>query len=286
MKNFLNRGAYVFSFFCLYACGHTQTNLKRKETTLDPFSSQQTSAVRFHTEESLTNQIRVGMSKDALISVLGSPRKTSRSEGGDVRFYYSFETPEVPGPRRYVVTGISVYLRDDKVTRWVPSEHGTIGGDKEGNQPIRIPPKRSPTSQVASNSYLTFWVVSDRQIEGGRYIDTELMPKLGFIAKEPSLRILRLKELLQEREAIRTVENNESEKLLLEVGLVLEDAMAFEKLTKENQGKKLLIMVGETPVMDATIFVVISKGQFKLLPKDQKAFNELRDKLAELLVSQ
>ena len=41
---------------------------------------------------------------------------------------------------------------------------------------------------------LAFYVVSPEKIEGGRFIDTKTLPKLGHIAAKPGLVIAQLKE--------------------------------------------------------------------------------------------
>jgi outer membrane protein assembly factor BamE (lipoprotein component of BamABCDE complex) len=237
------------------------------------------------TEESLAKLLSPGMSKTDVVRIFGKPASEIAYDQHRRRLDFAFELPPVRGPRRTIVSGVTVFLENDKVIRWSPAL-GSIGGDTEREPVIRVHPKRSVNSQVTSNFYFSFWLVNDGQIEGGRYIDTERFPKVGFISREPSLKIVRLKELLERREVVLNAKNEEVENLSLDIELDNEDARSLEKLTREHQGKRVLIMVGETIVMAPVMSGVISSGRLQLGWGDGTGFNEMRDKLAELLVSQ
>jgi hypothetical protein len=233
-------------------------------------------------ETNLSTIIHLGMSREALITKLGEPLGTTDVEGGYIAYDYLFEVSDWEGPRRSVVAGVSVFLKNDKVAEWKPI-HQMVGGYRKGDTPVQIEPRRSAEGQVPSDSHLTFWLLSDQPTEGGRYIDTERLPKLGFIPKEPSLRIVRLKGLLQRREITSNAKNEEVENPVLGIELVAEDAPSFEKLTRETQGKRVLMMVGETPVIAPMMSVVITGGKLQLPWGNAQDFNDVRDKLAELL---
>jgi len=44
----------------------------------------------------------------------------------------------------------------------------------------------------ATNNVLAFYVISEKNIEGGRFIDTQDMPRLGYIASKPDLMVTNL----------------------------------------------------------------------------------------------
>ena len=47
----------------------------------------------------------------------------------------------------------------------------------------------------AETNALSFFVVSDAAIPGGRYIDTPEFPKLGYVSNAPSFTLTRLREV-------------------------------------------------------------------------------------------
>lgn len=235
-----------------------------------------------HTEESLGKLLRVGMSRDKVTNALGKPSLTMDIDGGYVRFDYFFPYEGGPGPRRFVVSGVAVYLKDDKVVRWGP-HYGTVGGYREGDSDVLVEPVRNANGSTNKPLLLTIWTLSTNRIGKGRYIDTQRLPQAGFIPEQPDLRIERLNELSQSREVVLNDKDQEVENPLLKIELAPEDVGAFKRFTERNVGKRILIMVDDTPVDALRINAPISLGRFMICCRDQQEFQQLRDSLARLL---
>ena len=124
-----------------------------------------------------------------------------------------------------------------------------------------------PSSQETTNVYstndvafstndvrLSFYIVSQARIEGGRFIDTTELPKLGYIAATPELTITRLEsvtaDISQRREVMidgngkRTILPDQNQPAII-IKLPKAEASQFTSLTKRVVGKQLLIALGE-----------------------------------------
>ena len=80
----------------------------------------------------------------------------------------------------------------------------------------------------------------------GFYIDTPSLPKLGYIAEKPNLVISTLESVAEGRSVGGTPETTSATVIL---GLTRGDAFAFQKLTEENVGKRILFMIGTNAIM-------------------------------------
>ena len=88
---------------------------------------------------------------------------------------------------------------------------------------------------------LAFYVVSPEKIEGGRFIDTKTLPKLGQIAAKPGLVIAQLKEASLIKRA------GDRPNILIVLGD--KEVDQFAEFTGQNVGKILLLMLGNEPLI-------------------------------------
>ncbi len=235
-----------------------------------------------YTEENLRKLIQVGMSKEAVTDILGQPRRVTTIEPGYVCFDYSFFPEDARGPRKFVVTGTTVHLRDDKVVRQ-QLMYGTVGGYRESDTHLAVEPQGAAAGSTNAPPQLTFWAVSGSRIEGGRYIDTDHFPKLGFIPKDPALKVSHLKAVYQGREVWANEQNQAVTNPVLNLEFAAEDVEAFSRLTTQDVGKQMLFMVDDVPVYNSRIFMPITMGRIQITCRDQREFQLVRDSLAKLL---
>jgi hypothetical protein len=91
---------------------------------------------------------------------------------------------------------------------------------------------------------LSFYVVSDHKIEGGRFIDTPDFPKLGYIAATPDLVVKRLESV-----ALDVSPPFSETRPAVSIAMGSQDALSFTALTERAIEKKLLLMQGDTPLI-------------------------------------
>jgi hypothetical protein len=115
-----------------------------------------------------------------------------------------------------------------------------------------------------TNAALKLFVVSQSPIEGGRFIDTKELPKIGYIAEKPDLNLTNLADVWRSKTMIfinptnltdvwRSKELNNSNMMCIDVKLHPSDGKRLKALTERAIGKKVLIMVGDRPLLAPTV---------------------------------
>ena len=203
------------------------------------------------------------MTKAEIIGRFGSPDYVMGPQDGFLRWDFYFTLEEKSGPRRFAVSGLTVVWRDEKMIRWAPS-YGTIGGKAPAEFMAPIQPLRDPATGPNANRSISFWPVSSQPIEGGRYIDTADLPKLGWIGGQPALQVSKLKSIEAGHETVNYGGKGPREEYRFDLELIPDDAQVFHKLTEQMTGRKLLFMADEQVLMAPKVIVPIVTGRFSV----------------------
>jgi hypothetical protein len=141
-----------------------------------------------------------------------------------------------------------------------------------------------------TNSTLAFYVVSEQKIEGGRFIDTSDMPKLGYIAAKPDLVVTNLQEVFFEKDANIVIVPNKDHPILpsdlpqyLVVRLRPGDAKPFLDLTKRSVGKQMLIMLDGRALTSWHGVGRFPEARFEIPFKNQADLKKTEDELKRLV---
>ena len=112
-------------------------------------------------------------------------------------------------------------------------------------------------------SALRFYVVSDKPVGGGRYIDTPDCPKLGYISSKPDLVITHLEsvstntwQIYRRADGKTSVETRPA----IQIQMLAPDTKQFAELTRHNIGRQILITFGDRPLTAPTIAAPIESG--------------------------
>ncbi len=111
---------------------------------------------------------------------------------------------------------------------------------------------------------LNFFVVSDEAIKDGRYVDTPEFPKLGYISKRPNLIVTGLQFVATNSHAFITTyqgKTTQSTETVVEITLRPSDAKIFAKLTADNALRRVLITLGERPLLAPMVMQPINTGR-------------------------
>jgi preprotein translocase subunit SecD len=125
----------------------------------------------------------------------------------------------------------------------------------------------------AETNALSFFVVSDTAILGGRYIDTAEFPKLGYISNAPSYVLTRLREVstndvteisIMDRKSVST---NSSPAVVIR--MFRTEGESFAEFTRQNIDRKVLLMLRDKPLLAPLVRAPIENGSIQLpsLPK-------------------
>jgi hypothetical protein len=100
--------------------------------------------------------------------------------------------------------------------------------------------------------------VSKEKIDGGRFIDTTGLPKLGYIATKPDLVVTRLEavtldtevahdDVMIDKDGKRTVVPRKAQ-AAVSITFCPNDRKRFASLSERAVGMRLLLMLGDTPL--------------------------------------
>jgi len=116
---------------------------------------------------------------------------------------------------------------------------------------------------ASTNAPLGFYVVSQIKMEGGKLIDTPQFPHLGYVAATPDLALTRLKAVALDPSQDRTVPAAAEHPVII-VTIYPEDADKLTMLTKNSIGQRILLMLGDTPLLAPHIRSPLTTMRFKL----------------------
>ena len=126
---------------------------------------------------------------------------------------------------------------------------------------------------------LKFFAVSTHPVKGGRFIDTEQLPKLGYISSTPELTIDRLKKVTLEQQRVEQPGAPSRMVWAFKCEMDEEVAAQFKAITTTNVGKPLLIVVGDEPIVAPMIVDPIPNGLVDIEVPDRTSMELLRKHL-------
>jgi preprotein translocase subunit SecD len=143
-----------------------------------------------------------------------------------------------------------------------------------------------------TNAPLAFYIVSEEKIEGGRFIDSTNFPKLGYIAAKPDLIITNLVNVYPTEQSgydiLHDKAGNETAvprhpRPSLTIQLSSDDAKKFTALTEDAMGKKLLVMLGERPLIAPVVRTRIQAGYIEIDCLNSTELKKMEDEFKKLI---
>jgi hypothetical protein len=133
---------------------------------------------------------------------------------------------------------------------------------------------------------LCFFIVSNERIPDGRFVDTPELPRVGYISNSPSLVIRGLQSVATN--TLHTTENylgKETQKSQPSVLFTMfpADAKRLGQLTRENIARKMVLTLGDRPLIVAMILDPIEAGKIELTCKEGKESERLAAELRRLV---
>ena len=139
---------------------------------------------------------------------------------------------------------------------------------------------------------LAFYVVSEEKVDGGRFIDTPDLPKLGYIAAKPDMVITQLVAVSETVTHSSMGKIGEDGKVTstplpdqpaLVVQILPADAEKFKSLTEHCVGKQVLMMLGDTPLIAPRVSSPISTKSLQISFGDHGNRKPIEDALKKLV---
>jgi hypothetical protein len=136
----------------------------------------------------------------------------------------------------------------------------------------------SRSSPVAGVIPLSFYIVSDVAIPGGRYIDSPDFPKLGYIASTPDMVLERLEAVTFETPKFFT-----PPRPIVNMVMRKESLEPFASLTDRAQGKRILLMIGDLPLTAPLVKERISTSGMYIDGGKGTSLKKIADELKKLV---
>ena len=138
---------------------------------------------------------------------------------------------------------------------------------------------------------LSFYIVSEEKMDGGRFIDTPDFPKLGYIDAEPDLVVTTLSAVkatvLREQVSSSSKGDQTSgeirESPALDIVLQPDDAKKFQELTGRAVGKRVLLMLDERPLLAPRVRDPILTSTLELTFHEQGDHVKIEEGLKKLV---
>jgi len=138
---------------------------------------------------------------------------------------------------------------------------------------------------TSKTNVLRFFVVSESPIPGGRNIDTLELPKLGYIKAQPDMLVLGLQSVatnMTHSTSHYAGKTTEADELAIDVMMLPADAKRFADLTRQNVGSRLLLMLGEHPLIAPVIRMPIEGGHLQFTLGKREDVGRIREDLERL----
>lgn len=151
---------------------------------------------------------------------------------------------------------------------------------------------RGYSATVSETGALSFYIVSNENVEGGRFIDTPDLPKLGYIAANPDLVITRLAAVHKSiaRSGTSTTDKNgkatttpSPARPAVDILLLPKDVQKIQALTSQNIGKRVLMMLRDKPLIAPTVLSPISTPAVQIVMGEHANPREIEDGLKKLV---
>lgn len=132
---------------------------------------------------------------------------------------------------------------------------------------------------------LNFYIVSGDKIDSGQFIDTTNFPKLGYIHATPDLAITELQSV-ETNVSQSVISGKKIDQLAVVIFMQQNDAKKFSTLTENAIGKKVLITLGDKPLIAPRIEMPINTPSLQISlgnQADQNDQNKIVDELQQLV---
>lgn len=241
-----------------------------------PLSSEQDGRAVIRNMADLRRILTPGMPTNEIAAQFGQPKPEDVEMAGTV---WRYGLPAFPADGEMEgthVIGLVIGVTNGHLERWGCA----YVGESAKVMSKEVLPN---TADNSTSTTLKFFAVQGDLPSQGRYIDTERLPKLGFISSKPDLIIGKLrKAILEERTATGGQVGQSGIVWVFNISLNQEDAERLKSMSITNVSKRVLIMVGDEPVIAPMIMAPLETGEFELECNERSLMELVKKQLGRL----
>ena len=277
--NFGVRSRPLFVLSCLVAFSLSGCIVNADPVREQPSdkSSRGQNKVEIKNVTDLNKILTSGMTTNEIALRLGSPDWEQEEANGDLEWHY--QLPPFPADdqmRGTYVVGVIMNLTNGCLRNW-----GCMYLDRVTNGTLIGKQSLSVSINEKHPAVMTFFLIHDRPVAGGKFIDSKQLPKLGYISSNPEFVIRQLKNVsLEGRKSAGPA--GAATNWVFKCSLNEKDAAQFEKFTAVNISKRILIVVNDEPIVAPTILASIKNGSFDITCPDDSTIALLKKQLEDL----
>jgi len=265
----------IASMIALFGCGHkSDIATNAVEATHKDLVG---SISSIHGMSDLRQLLVEGLVTNDIIARLGLPNRITAIDGGMEKWQYDitpFRADNIE-PATYV-EGLTIVIRYGRLTSWGCS-YSRVRPNGTNEEIYTSTSITNRATNIQNVARLEFFVVNERPIAGGHFVDSEVFPRLGFIAPTPDLEIERLRRLIVEDVPAGIGSQNSNAKWwVLKLSFSQIDAQRFESLTSDNVGKTLLMVVDGQPCIKVPIHEAVAGGNVEFSTTNQSGIGAIR----------
>jgi len=216
--------------------------------------------------------LQLGMGTNEVVARIGRPAE--EFAGVALNWEYAVTPFALDERGETMIVGVTLFFTNGFLAGW---DFGFLV--KNPNPMSRSNAGEEVIHSVVNGSFsISYYLVYDSAVEGGRYVDTPEFPKLGFIAENPDLVVARFRdEVVTEQLAT----NGAGDEAVWEFcfSLYPEDTSRFRDLTEKNLGGRLAIVIAEKIVAAPYVVEPIRDGRVRILCPKKAVAEKIRNRL-------
>lgn len=183
--------------------------------------------------------------------------------------------------RGTMVIGVLIGITNGHLAYWECAYAGA--GEKATREDLPTPATNITTGVTTQDSpALKFFVVSSQPIANGHFVDTQLLPKLGFVSLSPDLAVSKLKGVVVEQRQSSAAETGGRTVWSFTIQLTPQDATQLASFTATNISKQILITVCDEPVSAPTVRAPLETGSLVIECNDGPQVEAIKSQLAKM----
>lgn len=223
-----------------------------------------------YSEEHVRSVVTPGVSREEVERAFGQPFTTMPDGGGGTIAVY--RVPDAGSVAfRDKFTGFQVRYSENRVEKWFPvySDQRVLSSSSKESA------TQTQTNLLAGDEPegILFFVVSKVKVDGGTYVNSPVLPELGYIAATPDLTFSSIESVVEGNEAVGPGDAQALPTLI--IALSENDARALREYTESRVGKRVLICLGRRFLSAPYILSPIANGQLCVSFSDSRERDEV-----------
>jgi hypothetical protein len=235
-----------------------------------------------HSKRDLDLVLKLGMTTNEVLVRLGDSTDITTLPDGRLQWTYWLH----PFPGEGEMKGLYVLAARLSITNGQVAHVGYLYADAPTVRTQVVISSGAHSNGLPGSSSkpcpLTLSVVSTNRIVGGRFIDTQKLPKLGYVPTTPEVSIGKVRTVVIERHPPTGPNQQDFAGWSFTVYLTEEDSLVVQAFTRTNVSRRVLISVNNEPIDAPVVLTPIDTGSLVFSCTDRLVAQQLERELSTM----